>query len=97
MPFIIAEPCVGTCDTACVEVCPVDCIHGPDDTEGRGAEEMVDGCDAEGKELAIDPMEWKDCEDRETECQVEKILEEDMLQDRRGTNTEKNAKLHREK
>ena len=27
MPFIIAEPCVGTCDTACVEVCPVDCIH----------------------------------------------------------------------
>ena len=28
MTYIIAEPCVGTCDTACVEVCPVDCIHG---------------------------------------------------------------------
>jgi ferredoxin len=28
MPFIIVEPCVGTCDTACVDVCPVDCIHG---------------------------------------------------------------------
>ena len=27
MAYIIAEPCVGTCDTACVEVCPVDCIH----------------------------------------------------------------------
>ena len=27
MTYIIAEPCVGTCDTACVEVCPVDCIH----------------------------------------------------------------------
>ena len=26
MPFIIAEPCVGTCDTACVEVCPVEAI-----------------------------------------------------------------------
>lgn len=26
---VIAEPCVGICDTACVEVCPVDCIHGP--------------------------------------------------------------------
>ena len=25
MTYIIAEPCVGTCDTACVEVCPVDC------------------------------------------------------------------------
>ena len=31
MTYIIAEPCVSTCDTACVEVCPVDCIHGPDD------------------------------------------------------------------
>ena len=30
MPFIIAEPCVSTCDTACVEVCPVDCIHWVD-------------------------------------------------------------------
>ena len=30
MTYIIAEPCVGTCDTACVEVCPVDCFHeGP--------------------------------------------------------------------
>ena len=29
MPYIIAEPCIGTCDTACVPVCPVDCIHGP--------------------------------------------------------------------
>mgnify|MGYP003320100480 CR=1 FL=1 len=26
MTYIIAEPCVGVCDTACVEVCPVDCL-----------------------------------------------------------------------
>ena len=26
MTYIIADPCVSTCDTACVEVCPVDCI-----------------------------------------------------------------------
>ena len=38
MAYIIADPCVGTCDTACVEVCPVDCIHGPDDKEGSGEE-----------------------------------------------------------
>ena len=38
MAYIIADPCVGTCDTACVEVCPVDCIHGPEDKEGAGAE-----------------------------------------------------------
>ncbi|HIA79641.1 MAG TPA: ferredoxin, partial [Candidatus Marinimicrobia bacterium] len=30
MTYIICEPCVGICDTACVEVCPVDCIHGPE-------------------------------------------------------------------
>jgi ferredoxin len=24
---IIAEPCIGTKDTACVDVCPLDCIH----------------------------------------------------------------------
>ncbi|HEV7242495.1 MAG TPA: ferredoxin family protein [Thermoanaerobaculia bacterium] len=28
MTHIIAEPCVGTKDTACVDVCPVDCIYG---------------------------------------------------------------------
>ena len=27
MAYIIAEPCVNTKDTACVDVCPVDCIH----------------------------------------------------------------------
>ena len=43
MPYIIAEPCVGTCDTACVEVCPVDCIHGPFDKEGSGEEAKADG------------------------------------------------------
>jgi ferredoxin len=27
MPFIITDPCIDTKDTACVDVCPVDCIH----------------------------------------------------------------------
>jgi len=27
MPHIIAEPCIGTKDVSCVDVCPVDCIH----------------------------------------------------------------------
>ena len=38
MSFIIGSKCVSTCDTACVEVCPVDCIHGPIDIDGAGAE-----------------------------------------------------------
>ena len=34
MVYIIAEPGIGTKDTACVDVCPVDCIHPKkDETE----------------------------------------------------------------
>jgi ferredoxin len=36
MTYIIAEPCVGVCDTACVEVCPVDCIHFTKDKDRSG-------------------------------------------------------------
>jgi ferredoxin len=27
MAFIITDPCIGTKDASCVDVCPVDCIH----------------------------------------------------------------------
>ena len=27
MAFVITDPCIQTKDTACVDVCPVDCIH----------------------------------------------------------------------
>lgn len=27
MPYVIAEPCIGVKDTACVDACPVDAIH----------------------------------------------------------------------
>ena len=30
MAFVITEPCIGTCDKACVDVCPVDCIQPAD-------------------------------------------------------------------
>ena len=82
MPFIIAEPCVGTCDTACVEVCPVDCIHGPYDKEGMGQEAKEDGFvpkagfDPTDKQLYIDPEECIDCGACEPECPVEAIFEE---------------------
>ena len=33
MTYVIQEPCVGVKDTACVEVCPVDCIHEADPKE----------------------------------------------------------------
>ena len=78
MAFVIAEPCVSTCDTACVAVCPVDCIHGPIDKTGLGAE--VEGMESvDGLQLYIDPEECIDCGACEPECPVEAIFEEDML------------------
>ena len=81
MAYIIADPCVSTCDTACVEVCPVDCIHGPDDKEGAGAEAKEPGFDPTDKQLYIDPEECIDCGACEPECPVEAIFEEDAVPD----------------
>jgi|TARA_B110000971_G_C19581253_1_gene307459 ferredoxin len=82
MSYIIGQPCVSTCDTACVAVCPVDCIHGPIDIEGAGAEvanmskeELV------GKMLFINPDECIDCGACLPECPVDAIYdtEEDAI------------------
>jgi NAD-dependent dihydropyrimidine dehydrogenase PreA subunit len=51
MTHIIAEPCIGTKDTSCVEVCPVDCIHPTKDEGTFTAAEM----------LYIDPETCIDC------------------------------------
>lgn len=73
MTYIITEPCKDTCDTACVEVCPVDCIH-PDEGWSKGD-------DATGHMLYIDPEECIDCGACEPECPVEAIFEEDAVPD----------------
>lgn len=78
MPFIITDPCVGTCDTSCVDVCPVDCIHGPMDLEEiRALNEAGETADLEKIQLFIDPDICIDCGACEPECPVEAIFEED--------------------
>ena len=49
MAYVIAEPCIGTKDNSCVEVCPVDCIHPTPDEPDYDAAPM----------LYIDPEEWQ--------------------------------------
>lgn len=74
MSYIIGKACDGVCDTACVAVCPVDCIHGPIDTTGGGKE--VEGMSDEekiGKQLYIDPSLCIDCGACVPECPVEAI------------------------
>jgi len=51
MAYVIAEPCIGTKDTACVDVCPVDCIHPRKDEPAFESE----------TQLYIHPTECIDC------------------------------------
>ena len=68
MAYYITETCIDVKDKACVEVCPVDCIH-PIDGEGEPM-------------LYIDPDECIDCGACEPEGPVEAIFaEEDMPED----------------
>ena len=69
MAYVIAEPCIGTKDTACVDACPVDCIHPKKDDPKFETEEM----------LYIDPVDCIDCEACVPECPVEAIFHEDNV------------------
>lgn len=69
MSHYIAEPCIGTKDTACVDVCPVDCIHPRQDEPDFASEEM----------LYIDPATCIDCGLCVDECPVRAIYPEDDM------------------
>ena len=66
MTYVITDPCIGTVDKSCVDVCPVDCIH---------FEEGVD------RKLYIDPVECIDCGACEPACPVTAIFAEDDVSD----------------
>jgi len=81
MAHIIAQPCIGTKDTACVAVCPVDCIHPTKKEATFETAEM----------LYIDPAECIDCGACEPACPVEAIFEGDAVPEKWKDYTEKNA------
>jgi ferredoxin len=81
MTFVIAEPCINVKDTACVDVCPVDCIHPTKHDVDFGTAEM----------LYIDPAECIDCGACEPACPVQAIFEEDAVPEKWQHFTEKNA------
>lgn len=61
MAFVITETCIDTRDQACVDVCPVDCIHFEE-----GADRM----------LYINPAECIDCGACQPACPVSAIFPE---------------------
>ena len=66
MTHVIAQPCIDVKDKACVDVCPVDCIHGGDDDS----------------QLYIHPTDCIDCTLCVDACPVTAIFaEEDLPQE----------------
>jgi ferredoxin len=63
MPYVIAQPCVGVKDGACLDVCPVDCIEGGENDP----------------QLYIDPTRCIDCDLCATICPVHAIYREKEL------------------
>ncbi len=72
MPYVITEACINTKDKACVDVCPVDCIHPRKDEAEFATPRM----------LYIHPDECIDCGACEPVCPVEAIFPEDALPDK---------------
>ena len=81
------NPCIGTKDTACVDACPVDCIHPKKDTQyedGRPGFDVVD-------QLFIDPVECIDCGACVPVCPVSAIFALDDLPEKWHSYIAKNA------
>jgi len=69
MTYVIAEPCIGTKDTSCTEVCPVDCIHPRPDEPGFDDHDK----------LSIDVERCIDCGVCLTACPTNAIFPEHQL------------------
>ena len=81
MAYVIAEPCIGTKDTACVDVCPVDCIHPRKDEPEH---EKVN-------QLYINPTECIDCGACVPACTSDSILPVDDIPEDKKPFIETNA------
>ena len=67
MAFVICKPCIGVKDSACVTICPVDCIHPTPDESGFAAADQ----------LFINPGECIHCGLCVDECPVKAIFAEE--------------------
>ena len=87
MAYVIAEPCIGVKDTACVDACPVDCIHPKKDTVYEDARPGFNDVE----QLYIDPVECIDCGACVPVCPVTAIFALDDLPEKWQHFTQINA------
>ena len=77
MTHVITEPCIGVKDAACVDVCPVDCIHGTEDSP----------------QLYIHPTDCIDCQLCVEACPVDACYAEEDLPEQYTRFLEINARF----
>ena len=86
MAYVIAEPCIGTKDNSCVEVCPVDCIHPkPGASDFETAEQLY-----------IDPEVCIDCDACVEACPVDAIFPDFDVPEKHSYALEVNAEFFAE-
>ena len=96
MAYVITKKCVGTCDTACVDVCPCDCIVGPVPLdELRNVPETERGRKFPGVQMFVDPDECIDCGACVAECPVAAIYLDDDVPTEHRDDIKRNAEFFR--
>jgi NAD-dependent dihydropyrimidine dehydrogenase PreA subunit len=80
MSYVVTSKCAGTCDTACVDVCPCDCIEGLVPLAQLRALPV-----AERGQMFIDPDRCIDCGACAQECPADAIyLDDDVPAEHRS-------------
>ncbi|MEP6862352.1 MAG: ferredoxin family protein [Deltaproteobacteria bacterium] len=94
MAYVITQKCIGTCDTACVDVCPCDCILGPVGLEElRRVAPSERGARFPGIQMFIDPDVCIDCGACVSECPVAAIYLDDDVPTERSSDIQRNAQF----
>ena len=92
MTYVVTEPCIGTKDRSCVEVCPVDCFFNLKNEElnKKAGKEPAKPGDT-GMHI-IHPDECIHCGACDPECPVEAIYADDSVPEKWKDYVELNAK-----
>ncbi len=98
MTFVITKSCIGTCDSACVDACPCDCIMGPIPIAQLRAIPAADrGRQFPGVQLFINPDDCIDCGACMDECPVAAIYPDDSVPANHREDIERNARFFRDR
>jgi ferredoxin len=92
MAHVITQKCIGACDTACVDVCPCDCIIGPVPLDQlRQVPLNQRSSQFPGIQMFVDPDECIDCGACVAECPVAAIYLDDDVPDTHRDDIVRNA------